>query len=279
MRNPRLLRDPRATLSDKDPLMTPFATLAIAAVPAFIASLVEWVEAFTIVLAVGNTRGWRSPLWGTLSAMVTLAVIVGVFGTPLIVFHEQVTQSFHILVGVLLLLFGMRWLRKAILRFAGLQAVHDEDAIYAREVAELRAQGISVARRWDNVGFWFAYKAVLLEGLEVAFIVVALGTQGGPALQAAVAGALAAFLVTVALGAVLHRPLAFVPENFMKFVVGAMLTTFGIFWGAEGLLVHWPLDAGSIPLILAGVCLTSLLAVRMLVSLAPRGARVAARNL
>jgi uncharacterized membrane protein len=259
--------------------MTPFATLAIAAVPAFIASLVEWVEAFTIVLAVGNTRGWRSPLWGTLSAMVTLAVIVGVFGTPLIVFHEQVTQSFHILVGVLLLLFGMRWLRKAILRFAGLQAVHDEDAIYAREVAELRAQGISVARRWDNVGFWFAYKAVLLEGLEVAFIVVALGTQGGPALQAAVAGALAAFLVTVALGAVLHRPLAFVPENVMKFIVGAMLTTFGIFWGAEGLLVHWPLDAGSIPLILAGVCLTSLLAVRMLVSLAPRGARVAARNL
>jgi len=101
-------------------------TLAIAAVPAFLASVVEWVEAFTIVLAVGNTRGWRSPIWGTLAAMGTLAVIVGVFGTPLIVYHEQVSQSFHIVVGILLLLFGMRWLRKAILRFSGIIAIHDE---------------------------------------------------------------------------------------------------------------------------------------------------------
>src|SRR5438128_8820078 len=99
-------------------------TLAIAAVPAFVASLVEWVEAFTIVLAVGNTRGWRSPLWGTVAAMGALAVIVGVFGTPLIIYHEQVNQSFHIVVGILLLLFGMRWLRKAILRFSGIIAIH-----------------------------------------------------------------------------------------------------------------------------------------------------------
>src|SRR5919199_4631524 len=108
---------------------TMLLTLALAAVPSFVASIVEWVEAFTIVLAVGNTRGWRSPIWGTAAGLGTLAVIVGVFGTPLIIFHEQVTQSFHIFVGILLLLFGMRWLRKAILRFAGLQAVHDEDAI------------------------------------------------------------------------------------------------------------------------------------------------------
>src|SRR3979411_1184240 len=168
-------------------------TLAIAAVPAFVASIVEWVKAFTIVLAVGNTRGWRSPIWGTLAALGTLAIIVGVFGTPLIIFHEQVTQSFHIVVGVLLLLFGMRWLRKSILRFSGIVAIHDEELIYQREVAELRAQGLSPTR-WDNIGFWFSYKAVLLEGLEVAFIVIALGAQGGAELQAAILGALAAFV-------------------------------------------------------------------------------------
>ena len=253
-------------------------TLAIAAVPAFVASLVEWVEAFTIVLAVGNTRGWRSPLWGVLASMGTLAVIVGVFGTPLIIYHEQVSQSFHIVVGVLLLLFGMRWLRKAILRFSGIIAIHDEELIYQREVAELRAAG-QANRRWDNIGFWFSYKAVLLEGLEVAFIVIALGAQGGTALQAAVFGAAAALLVTISLGAVLHRPLTIVPENFMKFVVGAMLTTFGIFWGAEGMEVHWPLDATSLLAILAGVCLTSWIAVRVLALIAPQGARVAARNI
>jgi Ca2+/H+ antiporter, TMEM165/GDT1 family len=253
-------------------------TLAIAAVPAFVASVVEWVEAFTIVLAVGNTRGWRSPIWGTAAGLGTLAVIVGVFGTPLIIFHEQVAQSFHIVVGILLLLFGMRWLRKAILRFAGIVALHDEELIYQREVAELRAQGMSM-NRWDNIGFWFSYKAVLLEGLEVAFIVIALGAQGGQALQAAIVGAAAAFVVTTVAGALLHKPLAFVPENFMKFVVGAMLTTFGIFWGAEGLLVEWPLADATLLVILAGVCLTSLVAVRMLALIAPQGARVAVRNI
>ena len=253
-------------------------TLAIAAVPAFIASVVEWVEAFTIVLAVGNTRGWRSPIWGTLAAMGTLAVIVGIFGTPLIIYHDQVSQSFHVVVGVLLLLFGMRWLRKAILRFAGIIAIHDEGLIYEREVAELRAAG-QTNTRWDNIGFWFSYKAVLLEGLEVAFIVIALGAQGGSALQAAVLGAVAALLVTTILGAFLHKPLTVVPENFMKFVVGAMLTTFGIFWGAEGMQVHWALDATSLLLILAVVCASSWLAVRMLAQIAPQGARVAARNI
>ena len=252
--------------------------LAIAAIPSFVASVVEWVEAFTIVLAVGNTRGWRSPIWGTAAGLGTLAVIVGVFGTPLIVFHEQVSQSFHIVVGILLLLFGMHWLRKAILRFAGIVALHDEELIYQREVAELRAQGKSL-NRLDNIGFWFSYKAVLLEGLEVAFIVIALGAQGGSALQAAILGAVAAFVVTMVAGAVLHKPLAFVPENFMKFVVGAMLTTFGIFWGAEGLLVEWPLSDATLLLILGGVCLVTLVAVRMLALIAPQGARVAVRNI
>jgi Ca2+/H+ antiporter, TMEM165/GDT1 family len=254
------------------------AALAIAAVPAFVASIVEWVEAFTIVLAVGNTRGWRSPMWGTLGGLATLAVIVGVFGTPLIIFHEQVAQSFHIVVGILLLLFGMRWLRKAILRFAGIVALHDEEMIYQREVAELRAQGIK-PNHWDNIGFWFSYKAVLLEGLEVAFIVIALGAQGGQALQAAILGAIGAFVVTVIAGVLLHKPLSFVPENFMKFVVGAMLTSFGIFWGAEGLLVEWPLGDETLLVILAGVGLVSLIGTRMLALVAPRGARVAVRNI
>src|SRR5215472_12367204 len=133
------------------------STLVIAALPAFVASVVEWVEAFTIVLAVGNTRGWRSPVWGVLGGLGTLAVIVALFGAPLVIYQDQVTQGFHIVIGVLLLLFGMRWLRKAILRFAGIIAEHDEDRIYQHEVAELRGQGAApTSRKWDNVGFWLS---------------------------------------------------------------------------------------------------------------------------
>jgi uncharacterized membrane protein len=251
-------------------------TMAIAALPAFVASVVEWVEAFTIVLAVGNTRGWRSPIWGVVGGLVSLGVIVVLFGTPLVIYHDQVTQTFHILIGLLLLLFGMRWLRKSILRFAGIIAEHNEDLIYQREVAELRAQGGSVAR-WDNVGFWISYKAVLVEGLEVAFIVLAVGATGGAALQAGIAGAVAAFVVVLLAGLALHKPLSFVPENLMKFVVGCMLTTFGVFWGGEGLLVDWPAGDATLLLILAGVVVVSIVAMRMLAAVAPRTASAAAR--
>jgi len=249
----------------------------VAAIPAFLASTVEFVEAFTIVLAVGSTRGWRSPMWGTAAAVVTLAVIVLAFGTPLVIYHEQINQGFHLVVGTLLLLFGMRWLRKAILRFAGIVALHDEELIYQREVAELRAQGLSPTR-WDNIGFWFSYKAVLLEGTEVAFIVIALGAQGGEALQASIVGAIAAFIVTMTAGAFLRKPLAFVPENWMKWVVGSMLVTFGVFWGTEGLGGSWPLDAGTLPILFLIIAGISWLSVRMLVTMLPRGARVAARS-
>ena len=258
--------------------MSPFLAITVAAIPAFVASVVEFVEAFTIVLAVGTTRGWRAPIWGTVWAAVTLAILVTVFGTPLIVYHEQVSQYFHLVVGVLLLLFGMRWLRKAILRFAGIVALHDEDLIYQREVAELRAQGLT-AGRWDNIGFWFSYKAVLLEGVEVAFIVVALGAQGGTALQASILGAAVAFVLTTIAGALLRKPLAFVPENWMKFVVGAMLTTFGIFWGTEGLGIGWPLGEAMLPLLLLGICAVSWVSVRMLNGMLPEGAQVAARTI
>src|SRR3979411_3344443 len=180
-------------------------TFAVAALPAFLASVVEWVEAFPIVLAVGNPRGWRSPIWGTVSGLGTLAVIVGVFGTPLSIYQEEVKQSFHIVVGILLLLFGMRWLRKAILRFAGIIALHDEERIYLREVAELRAQGLK-KQGFDRIGAVVAYKAVLLEGTEVAFIVIAFGAGGASALNAAIVGAIAAGVFVIALGPALPHP-------------------------------------------------------------------------
>jgi len=258
--------------------MSPILSLGIAALPAFVASIVEFVEAFTIVLAVGNTRGWRSPIWGSIAAIVSLAVIVIAFGTPLIIYQDRISQYFHLVVGVLLLLFGMRWLRKAILRFAGVIALHDEELIYQREVAELRAQGLSHSR-WDNIGFWFSYKAVLLEGLEVAFIVITLGAQGGRALAAATLGAVAAFVVTMAAGAVLRHPLTVVPENTMKFVVGAMLTTFGIFWSVQGFRVEWAFGDSTLLLILAGVLGVSWLGVRLLTSRLPGGAQIAARTI
>ncbi len=258
--------------------MNPLLALAIAAIPSFIASTVEFVEAFTIVLAVGNTRGWRSPIWGTIAAIASLAFIVIVLGTPLIVYHEQISQYFHLGVGVLLLLFGMRWLRKSILRFSGIIALHDEELIYQREVAELRAQGLD-PRRWDNIGFWFSYKAVLLEGVEVAFIVITLGAQSSEALKAASLGAAAAFIVTMALGALLRKPLTIVPENWMKFAVGVMLTTFGIFWGAEGFLITWPWHQATLLVLLALVVATSAASVAMLKAMLPQGAQVAARRI
>ena len=151
-------------------------------------------------------------------------------------------------------------------------ALHDEELIYQREVAELRAQGLSVGR-WDNIGFWFSYKAVLLEGVEVAFIVIALGAQGGTALQAAILGAAAAFVLTMVAGALLRKPLSFVPENWMKFVVGAMLTTFGIYWGAEGFAIQWPLGESTLLLLVVGISAVSWVSVRMLTSMLPTGAQ------
>ena len=250
-------------------------SLMVAAAPAFIASAVEFVEATTIVLAVGITRGWRAPLAGTALAVLSLAVIVGALGVALVtVVPEHLLLGF---VGTLLLLFGLRWLRKAILRFAGIVALHDEEEIYRREVAELRAQGRS-RTEWDWVGMVVAYKATLLEGTEVAFIVIAFGARGVAALNAAIVGALAAGVIVIALAAALRSPLTAVPENWMKFGVGAMLSSFGVFWFGEGIGAHWPGDAASIPIILAAFLAASWLSVRFLKSLVPEGARVSARN-
>jgi len=252
-----------------------FTTLAIAATPSFIASAVEFVEATTIVLAVGITRGWRAPLAGSVLAALTLAVIVGTLGVALVtVVPEHLLLG---LVGTLLLLFGLRWLRKAVLRFAGIVALHDEEEIYRKEVAELRSQGLKKTE-WDWIGMIVAYKAVLLEGIEVAFIVIAFGAKGIGAMNAAILGALAAGIIVIALAAALRHPLTAVPENWMKFGVGAMLSTFGVFWFGEGIGAEWPGDAASIPIILGAFLVASWLAVRLLNGLLPQGARVEARN-
>src|SRR2546430_8977540 len=200
-------------------------TLAIAATPSSMASAVEYVEATTIVRAVGIARGWRAPLAGSALAALTLAVIVGTLGVALVTVVPE--HLLLVLVGTLLLLFGLRWLRKAVLRFAGGVALDDEDEVYRKEVAELRAQGLR-RTQWDWVGMIVAYKAVLLEGIEVAFIVIAFGAKGIGAMNAAIVGAIAAGIIVIALAAALRHPLTAVPENWMKFGVGAMLSSFGV---------------------------------------------------
>jgi len=201
----------------------------------FAASFVEAVEALTVVLAVGLARGWRPALTGAAAALAALALIVAVLG-PLI--GRIPIQALQAVVGVLLLLFGLRWLRKAILRSIGVIALHDEDAAFKRETRELAE---AESRRSDGLD-WIAgvtaFKAVLLEGLEVVFIVIAIGAGG--LLWLASAGALAACVTVAAIGAAALKPLSQAPENALKFGVGVMLSAFGLFWTGESLGVDWP---------------------------------------
>ena len=201
---------------------------------AFLASTVEMVEALTIVLAVAVTRGWRSAGWGIAAALAGLAVIVAALGPAL---ANLPIDSLRLVVGTVLLVFGLQWLRKAVLRASGLKALHDEEAIYEAEVAQLRASGERPGHDW--YAFTVAFKGVFLEGLEVAFIVVTFGgTQRNVGLAAIGAGA--ALVVVVIAGMIVHAPLTRVPENTLKFGVGVMLTSFGIFWSAEGAGIKWP---------------------------------------
>jgi uncharacterized membrane protein len=203
---------------------------------AFLASLVEMVEALTIILAVGLTRGWRTALLGAAAGLVALAVIVAVLGPALI--QIVPLAALQIVVGALLLIFGLQWLRKAIQRASGLKALHDEEQVFAHEVATLGGQPVAAAGL-DGTGFVVAFKGVLLEGLEVAFIVLTFGVQAGRFGPSA-AGALAAFVLVALVGLAVHRPLTRVPENGIKFAVGIALTTFGTFWAGEGIGVAWP---------------------------------------
>src|SRR5581483_4849267 len=234
---------------------------------AFLASAVEFVEAFTIVLVVGVTMNWRSSLAGAFAAAATLAVIVATLGVTLVKFVPL--DVLRLVVGIILILFGLKWLKKAILRYSGIKALHDEEAIFEEQMAEIRARGEVPEARFMPFGVALSYKAVLLEGLEVAFIVITFGSSAASNVctqtcginSAAIGAAVAGILVMLA-GALVRAPLTQVPENTLKFVVGIMLTTFGTFWAGEGLGVAWPFADAS----LIGLAALYLLASFVLIS-------------
>jgi uncharacterized membrane protein len=222
------------------------------AVSVFLACAVEAVEALTIVLAVGTTRSWSSAMSGVGAATLALAVIVAALGPALTSLPIGVLR---VAVGGLLLIFGLQWLRKAILRSSGLKAKHDELEIYCDEAEAARALGVKSAG-FDGYAFAISFKGVLLEGLEVAFIVLTFGANQKHIPLAAAASA-AAVLVVIAAGVAARAPLARVPENTMKFAVGVMLSSFGMFWGAEGAGASWPGGDAALLALIAGVLLVA----------------------
>jgi uncharacterized membrane protein len=225
---------------------------------AFLASLVEFVEALTIVLAVGTTRGWRPALLGAGLGIVMLTGMTLLFGPAL---QAIPIHWLQLVIGLLLLLFGMRWLRKAILRASGALALHDEVKIYAKEVDLLSQRHPTRGALFrDKVAVLTAFKAVVLEGLEVVFIVLATGSAAH-AMVAASVGAAAAGMLIVGLGILLHRPLARVPENTLKFSVGILLSTFGAFWTGEGFGFSWPGEDLSILGLAAAYVVASLFCI------------------
>jgi uncharacterized membrane protein len=217
----------------------------------FLACAVEAVEALTIVLAVGTARSWSSAMRGVGAAALALAAIVAALGPALTALP---IDALRVVVGGLLLTFGLQWLRKAVLRWAGAKAKHDE--LEAYEQASEAARTVGAVAGFDGYAFAIAFKGVLLEGLEVAFIVLTFGAnEHRIALAAAAAGA--AVAVVVAAGAAARAPLARVPENAMKFAVGVMLTSFGAFWGAEGAGASWPGGDAALPALVAGVLIAA----------------------
>jgi len=216
----------------------------------FLACAVEAVEAVTIVLAAGTARDWRSALTGVGAALLALVAVVGVLGPAVSVIP---LHDLRLVVGALLLIFGLQWLRKSILRASGYKALHDEERIFRAQVAQAR-NGPRQRRRWisDWYAFTLSFKGVLLEGLEVVFIVLTFGANQHNVGWAALA-ALSAVLVVVAAGVLIRAPLARVPENTMKFVVGVMLSGFGIFWGAEGAGADWPGGDGALLILVPAI--------------------------
>lgn len=220
----------------------------------FLACCVEAVEALTVVLATGVTRGWRASLYGAAAGVVALAVLVAVLGPAVTLVP---LGALRVVVGGLLLVFGLQWLRKAVLRAAGLKSLHDEAAIYDRHVAASTAAGAAPSAGLDRYAFVLSLKAVLLEGLEVVFIVLTFGANQG-SIRLAVLGGVAAVLVVGAAGVAVRAPLTRVPENTLKFVVGVMLTSFGVFWSGEGVGVRWPGSDAALPVLVAVIGLASL---------------------
>ena len=241
------------------PMMIDLVHAGPAMATAFFASAVEAVEAVTIVLAAGVVRGWRSSLSGAMAALAVLAAIVAVFGRAIAAIPLAALQ---LVVGTLLLLFGIRWLRKAMLRSAGVIDLRDEEALYAGERQALAAVGTVAAGRWDAISAITSFKAVLLEGVEVIVIVIGIGAAGN-SLVPATLGAIAACVAVAVAAALLNRPLARVPENALKFAVGVMVSAFGLFWFGEGIGIHWPYGDAMILALMAALLGASSLGVRM----------------
>ena len=229
------------------------------ALSVFLACAVEAVEALTIVLAVGTTRSWPAAISGVGVAVLALGALVAALGPAL---TSLPIDLLRVLIGGMLLIFGLQWLGKAVLRSAGVKAKHDELQIFERERLAARAAR-SGDRGFDGYSFAIALKGVLLEGLEVVFIVLTFAANEHH-LGLASAAAAAAVLTVLATAVAVRAPLARVPENAMKFVVGVMLTAFGSFWGAEGAGARWPLGDAALPLIMACVLLVAIALARMI---------------
>ncbi len=219
---------------------------------AFLASLVEFVEALTVVLAVGTTCGWRPALQGAVAGLLALGGLLAVFGGSLTLLPIALVK---VGVGLLLLLFGLRWLKKAVKRAAGRVPLHDEAALYEAETGRLAAAPMTALAT--------SFKIVMLEGIEVIFIVLAIGTAGEDWISAG-SGAASALLLVILLGLALHRPLTKIPENSLKFAVGVLLTSFGLFWAVEGLGLDWPGGDWALPALVAITLTAALAAVRAL---------------
>jgi uncharacterized membrane protein len=227
---------------------------------AFLASAVEMVEALTIVLGVGAVRGWRSVLIGVAAATLALAAVVGALGPALTLVP---IETLRLAVGALLLAFGLQWLRKAILRSSGHVALHDEGEAFSRQRAQAATAGSEERAGLDWYAFTVAFKGVLLEGLEVVFIVISFGSAQGR-LGLAVVGAVAALVLITLAGVLVRGPLERVPENTIKFAVGLLLTSFGCFWAAEGAGANWPGDELALLALIGFLALVSFVLVRVL---------------
>lgn len=238
--------------------MTTITSITSTVMAAFLGSFVEVVEAFTIILAVGVTQSWRPAFIGTGLALAVLAVLVLIFGPLLGLIPIEIMQF---IVGTLLILFGLRWLRKAILRASGFIALHDEEKAFADETNNIRRNAAD--RRVNFLAGTAAFKAVLLEGVEVVFIVIATGAGHGM-LGYASLGAAAACILVLIIGLLVHKPLSTIPENSLKFVVGLMLSAFGIFWVGEGIGAEWPGADLSLFPIFGILAAFSFVAVKML---------------
>src|SRR5216684_844389 len=239
-------------------------------IAAFLAASVEFVEAFTLVLVAGITVNWRSSIVGALAALATLAVIIATLGVAIITYVPLEVLRF--VIGFLLLLFGLKWLKNAIQRYSGLKFLHDEEAIYAANLAQARARGEAVGTRLDPFGVLLSYKSVLLEGLEVAFIVISFGGSGANGIGLAALGAAVAGLLVIGVGLLVQTPLKQIPENTLKFIVGIMLTTFGTFWSGESFGITWPFSDLFLLLLAALYLVASVLLITAIKRRKPREA-------